>query len=133
MTDSLTTVAIGTQLLAPISALVALLFYREAISNRKWFGILLATGGAYLYRHDRRLGSFGCCAWPDRALGFILLGGVCCCYQIVVCERIQDAGVDIGDGAYPNCTDGNSVRGHCCLTPHCSELKHWMALLCLQS
>ena len=46
MTDSLTTVAIGTQLLAPISALVALLFYREAISKQKWFGILLATGGA---------------------------------------------------------------------------------------
>jgi len=46
MTDNLTTVAIGSQLLAPISALVALVFYREAISSRKWLGILLATGGA---------------------------------------------------------------------------------------
>jgi len=46
MTDSLTTVAIGTQLLAPISALAALLLYRETISNRKWFGIMIATGGA---------------------------------------------------------------------------------------
>jgi O-acetylserine/cysteine efflux transporter len=46
MTDSLTTVAIGTQLLAPASALVALVFYREQISSRKWSGILLATLGA---------------------------------------------------------------------------------------
>jgi O-acetylserine/cysteine efflux transporter len=46
MTDNLTAVAIGTQLMAPISAIVALLIYHEAISGRKWLGILLATVGA---------------------------------------------------------------------------------------
>jgi O-acetylserine/cysteine efflux transporter len=46
MTESLTTVAIVTQLMAPISALVAFVFYREQIGTRKWFGIALATLGA---------------------------------------------------------------------------------------
>jgi len=46
MTESLTTVAIGTQLMAPVSALVAFMFYREQIGIRKWFGIALATLGA---------------------------------------------------------------------------------------
>ena len=46
MTDSLTTVAVGTQLLPPLSALLALLFFQERISSRKWLGILIATTGA---------------------------------------------------------------------------------------
>jgi len=46
ITESLTTVAVGTQLLAPLSALLALLFFREQISSRKWLGILIATAGA---------------------------------------------------------------------------------------
>ncbi len=49
VTDSLTTVAIGTQLMPPLSAMLALLFFGEHISHRKWLGIVIATlGAAYL-------------------------------------------------------------------------------------
>jgi O-acetylserine/cysteine efflux transporter len=46
ITESLTTVAIGTQMMPPLSAILALLFFHEAISPRKWLGILIATLGA---------------------------------------------------------------------------------------
>ncbi len=46
ITESLTTVAVGTQLMPPLSAILALLFFHERISSRKWFGILIATMGA---------------------------------------------------------------------------------------
>jgi O-acetylserine/cysteine efflux transporter len=46
VTDSLTTVAIGTQLMPPIAAIVGLVLYHEQVSNRKWLGILVATAGA---------------------------------------------------------------------------------------
>ncbi len=46
MTESLTTVAIGTQLMAPIAAIIALVLYQEQVSNRKWLGIVVATVGA---------------------------------------------------------------------------------------
>ena len=46
ITESLTTVAIGTQLMPPLSAMLALLFFHERISSRKWLGILIATIGA---------------------------------------------------------------------------------------
>ena len=48
LTGSLTTVAIGTQLMAPISAIIALLAYREEVSARKWTGIWVATAGAVM-------------------------------------------------------------------------------------
>ena len=46
MTESLTTVAVGTQLMPPLTAVLALLFFHERISPRKWLGILVATIGA---------------------------------------------------------------------------------------
>lgn len=46
ITESLTTVAVGTQLMPPLSAILALLFFHEHISSRKWLGILIATMGA---------------------------------------------------------------------------------------
>ena len=46
MTESLTTIAVGSQLMPPLSALLALLFFQERISSRKWLGILIATTGA---------------------------------------------------------------------------------------
>lgn len=46
ITESLTTVAVGTQLMPPLSALLALLFFQEQISSRKGLGILIATMGA---------------------------------------------------------------------------------------
>ena len=46
MTESLTTVAVGTQLMPPLTAILALLFFRERISTTKWLGILIATIGA---------------------------------------------------------------------------------------
>jgi O-acetylserine/cysteine efflux transporter len=46
ITESLTTVAVGTQLMPPLSAILALLFFHEHISPRKWLGILIATMGA---------------------------------------------------------------------------------------
>jgi O-acetylserine/cysteine efflux transporter len=46
MTESLTSVAIGTQLMVPISAVIAMVMYQELISRRKWVGIAVATLGA---------------------------------------------------------------------------------------
>ena len=46
ITESLTTVAVGTQLMPPLSAILALIFFHEHISFRKWLGILIATLGA---------------------------------------------------------------------------------------
>lgn len=46
MTESLTTVAVGTQLMPPLTAILALLFFHEHISMKKWLGILIATVGA---------------------------------------------------------------------------------------
>ena len=46
MTESLTTVALGTQLMPPLSAILALLFFHEPVSPRKWLGIAIATLGA---------------------------------------------------------------------------------------
>jgi O-acetylserine/cysteine efflux transporter len=46
ITESLTTVAVGTQLMPPLSAILALLFFHEKISRNKWLGILIAMAGA---------------------------------------------------------------------------------------
>jgi len=46
ITESLTTVAVGTQLMPPLSAILALLFFHERISGNKWLGILIAMAGA---------------------------------------------------------------------------------------
>ena len=46
ITESLTTVAVGTQLMPPLSAILALLFFHERISRNKWLGILIAMAGA---------------------------------------------------------------------------------------
>jgi O-acetylserine/cysteine efflux transporter len=46
MTESLTSVAIGTQLLVPISAIIALVMYQEQVTRRRWVGIAVATAGA---------------------------------------------------------------------------------------
>lgn len=46
ITQSLTAIAVVIQLLPALSAILALLFYHEQISRRKWLGILLATIGA---------------------------------------------------------------------------------------
>jgi O-acetylserine/cysteine efflux transporter len=46
ITESLTTVAVGTQLMPPLSALLALLLFHEPVSARKWLGIWIATLGA---------------------------------------------------------------------------------------
>ena len=46
ITESLTTVAVGTQLMPSLSAMLALLFFRESIATKKWLGILIATLGA---------------------------------------------------------------------------------------
>ena len=48
MTESLTAVAVGSQLFSPLSAFLALLLFQEHISPRKWLGILIATTGATL-------------------------------------------------------------------------------------
>jgi O-acetylserine/cysteine efflux transporter len=46
ITESLTTVAVGTQLMPPLTAVLASLFFHERISRNKWLGILIATTGA---------------------------------------------------------------------------------------
>ncbi len=63
MTESLTTVAVATQLMPPLSAMLALVFYHERISPRKWLGILIATIGAVyvagVTKSHLSLGAFG--------------------------------------------------------------------------
>jgi O-acetylserine/cysteine efflux transporter len=56
MTESLTSVAIGTQLMAPISAVIALVMYQEQITWRKWLGIGVATLGALVLTGAAGLG-----------------------------------------------------------------------------
>jgi len=46
LTDSLTNVAVGTQLMPPLTAVLAWLFYKERISPRMWLGIGIATAGS---------------------------------------------------------------------------------------
>ena len=46
ITESLTTVAVATQLMPPLSAILALMFFHEHVSARQWAGILIATIGA---------------------------------------------------------------------------------------
>jgi len=46
LTDSLTNVAVGTQLMPPLTAVLAWLFYKERISPRMWLGIGVASAGA---------------------------------------------------------------------------------------
>lgn len=46
ITESLTTVAVATQLMPPLSAILALLFFHERIAVRQWAGILIASIGA---------------------------------------------------------------------------------------
>jgi O-acetylserine/cysteine efflux transporter len=46
ITESLTTVAVATQLMPALSAILALVFYRELLTARKWVGIMIATIGA---------------------------------------------------------------------------------------
>jgi O-acetylserine/cysteine efflux transporter len=45
-TESLTTVAVATQLMPPLSAILALMFFHEHVTARQWAGILIATIGA---------------------------------------------------------------------------------------
>ena len=56
MTESLTSVAIGTQLMVPISAVIALVMYQEQITRRKWAGIGVATLGALVLTGATGLG-----------------------------------------------------------------------------
>jgi O-acetylserine/cysteine efflux transporter len=46
ITESLTTVAVATQLMPVLSAILAWFFYHEQISGSKWLGIGIATAGA---------------------------------------------------------------------------------------
>jgi len=87
MTDNLTTVAIGTQLMAPIAAIVALLIYHEAISRRKWLGILLATAGAIF------LAASGATSLSAAALGTTVLAVSFYSAGSVVAARSSSVGV----------------------------------------
>jgi O-acetylserine/cysteine efflux transporter len=128
MTDSLTTVAIGTQLLAPISALVALLFYREAISNRKWFGILLATVGA-IY-----IATTGASVLSVAALGLTVLSVLFFSVGSVVATKSSSVNVLrmlawISAMALIPTALMATLSGALLPDPALLDLKHWMALL----
>ena len=87
MTDNLTTVAIGTQLMPPVSAIVALLFFHEAISGRKWLGIMLATAGA-IY-----LAASGATTLSAATLGVTLLSVSFYSVGSVIAARSSSVGV----------------------------------------
>jgi O-acetylserine/cysteine efflux transporter len=128
MTESLTTVAIGTQLLAPISALVALLLYREGISNRKWFGIMLATGGA-IY-----IAASGSSVLSVAALGITVLSVLFYSMGSVVATKSSSvsvwrllawmSAVSIIPTALMAALSGSLLPD-----PALIEFKHWIALL----
>jgi O-acetylserine/cysteine efflux transporter len=128
MTDSLTTVAIGTQLLAPISALVALLFYRETISNRKWFGILLATGGAVY------IATTGASVLSVAALGLTVLSVLFFSVGSVVATKSSSVNVLrmlawISAMALIPTALMATLSGALLPDPALLDLKHWMALV----
>ena len=87
MTDSLTTVAIGTQLMAPVSAVIALVFYRERITRRRWLGILLATAGAIVLAGAT---GFGVSAI---ALGLTVLSVIAYSAGSIVVSKIGGVGI----------------------------------------
>jgi len=128
MTDSLTTVAIGTQLLAPISALIALLLYREVVSKRKWFGVLLATGGA-IY-----IATTGASALSVAALGLTVLSVLFFSVGSVVVTKSSSVNVFrmlawISAVALIPTALMATLTGALLPDPALLELKHWMALV----
>lgn len=128
LTDSLTTVAIGTQLLAPISALLALLLYRESISRRNWFGILLATGGA-IY-----IASGGATILSAVALGVTVLSVSFFSAGSIVATKSSSVSVWrmlawISAMALIPTAIMASLNGTLLPDPALLELKHWLALM----
>ena len=128
MTDNLTTVAIGTQLMAPMAAIVALLVYHEAISRRKWLGILLATGGA-IY-----LASSGATTLSAAALGVTVLAVSFYSAGSVVAAR--SSSVDVwrtlawisAIAVVPTALMAG-LSGSLLPDPSMLELKHWLAVV----
>jgi O-acetylserine/cysteine efflux transporter len=128
MTDSLTTVAIGTQLLAPISALVAFMFYREVISKWKWFGILLASGGA-IY-----IATTGASVLSVATLGITVLSVLF--YSVGSVVAIKSSSVNIwrmlawisAVALVPTALMA-TLSGPLLPDPALLDMKHWMALV----
>ena len=128
MTDNLTTVAIGTQLMAPMAAIVALLVYHEAISRRKWLGILLATGGA-IY-----LASSGATTLSAAALGVTVLAVSFYSAGSVVAAR--SSSVDVwrmlawisAIAVVPTALMAG-LSGSLLPDPSMLEMKHWLAVV----
>lgn len=87
MTDSLTTVAISTQLMAPISAVIALVLYRERITPRKWLGIGVATAGAVVLVGATELGV------SALALGLTILSVVFYALGSIVVSKTDSVGI----------------------------------------
>ena len=128
MTDSLTTVAIGSQLLAPTSALVALVLYRESISNQKWFGILLATVGA-IY-----IAATGATGLSVAAFGITVLSVLFYSLGSITATKASSVNVWrmlawISAMALIPTALMSILTGPLLPDPTLLELKHWMALL----
>lgn len=87
MTESLTSVAIGTQLMVPISAVFALVMYQEQITQRKWAGITVATLGAIVLTGATGLGV------SALALGLTLISVACYSVGTIVASKTGSVGI----------------------------------------
>jgi len=87
MTESLTSVAIGTQLMVPISAVIALVMYQEQIARRKWAGITVATAGALVLTGATGLGV------SALALGLTLIAVTFYSAGTIVASKTESIGI----------------------------------------
>jgi O-acetylserine/cysteine efflux transporter len=87
MTESLTSVAIGTQLMVPISAVIALVVYQEQITRRKWVGIGVATLGALVLTGATGLGV------SALALGLTVVSVTFYSFGSIVASKTESIGI----------------------------------------
>ncbi len=87
ITESLTSVAIGTQLMVPVSAVIALVLYQEQITRRKWVGIMVATLGAIMLTGATGLGV------SALALGLTLISVTFYSIGTIVASKTESIGI----------------------------------------
>ena len=128
ITESLTTVAVATQLMPPLSAILALLFFHERIPSRKWLGILIATVGAvYLAGATRSSLSLA-------ALGLTVLSVLFFSAGSIVIGKSKAVGVWrmlawISAMSLPPLGLMAAVSGPLYPDPSLIQIHHWLALL----
>lgn len=128
ITESLTTVAVATQLMPPLSALMALLIYRELIATRKWVGILISTSGA-IYLAGATTSSLSVVAFGLTVLAVLFYSG-----SSVVIGKSKSVGVWrilawTAAMSLPPLGLLAGAAGPLFPDPELIEIQHWLAFL----